>query len=69
MAEVSLGRLQAGKGEGSGQEALLKQVPLGLALPTALALLLSHRICHRGCALGTQLVSPSVFPAQGHKAL
>lgn len=41
----------------------------GTAHCSALALLLSHRVCHRGCALGIQLVSPSVLPAQGYKTL
>lgn len=42
----------------------------GLALPLLCpGTVLSCRTCHRGCALGIQLVSPSVLPAQGCKTL
>lgn len=57
--------------KGQGKRIWLCKCLLAWPCPllSALALLLSHRICHSGCALGIQLVSPSVLPAQGYKTL
>lgn len=64
--EVSLGRLQAGMGDG----ALMVWVPAGLAMPTALLWHCAElQNMPQGCALGIQLVSPSVLPGQGCKTL